>query len=56
METMFIEIRNLQTTKMQSISCAPDSGVRLCTFIRVRYDVSFKRSLRPETGNALVEI
>jgi len=32
METMSIEVRNIQTTEGQSASCGPDSGVHPCTF------------------------
>jgi len=30
---MYIEVRNLQKTKVQNTSCAPDSAFHLCTFL-----------------------
>ena len=40
---------------VQSLSCAPHSGVYLCTFFHVRYGVSIQTAMSPETGNLLVE-
>ena len=53
---MSIDVRNIQTTKVQSISRALDSGVYFCNLFHVRYGISIEKAMKPETGNILMAV